>query len=127
VHNQHGREGPFAFGLYKVATHFVGAAARRWIVNPVGLDALVGEKDFLRVGVIRQQGLSHGHSSHAADGQLCGALEELAAVNLAMAILVVQVKYLIVDLVLSHGAHSSEELNIIELCTRFHIFGVRIV
>ncbi len=72
-----------------------------------------GEKDFLRLGVVRQQGLSHGHSRHTADGQLCGALEELAAVNMTVAVLVVQVKYLIVDLVLSHGARSSEELNII--------------
>jgi len=50
----------------RVGMHFIG--------NAVGLDAFVGEKDFLRVGVVRQQGLSHGHRRYAADCQLCGAL-----------------------------------------------------
>ena len=58
-----------------------------------------------------------------ADGQLCGALKELAAVNMAVAILVVQVKYLIVDLVLSHGARSSEELNIMKFVLDFTSAG----
>jgi hypothetical protein len=62
-----------------------------------GLDALVGKGDRLGLGVARQQRLRHGKTADRHDGR---PLQERAAVDPPVAVLVVEIIDALVDLAL---------------------------
>jgi hypothetical protein len=98
VDDQHGRERALARGLHEVAAHGAGAAAGRGVRDVPGLDALVGEGDRLRPRVARQRRLGHGQGRHAAHRDQRRPVQELAAVDAAVTVLVVQLQHPPVDL-----------------------------
>src|SRR5258708_11269651 len=87
--------------MHQVAAHVRGVAARRWIGDVLRLDARVGKRNRLRARVIGQQRKGEGQCAHRAR-----ALEELAPVDAAVAVLVVELENLLVDLRLGDGSHA---------------------
>jgi hypothetical protein len=80
---------------HQIAAHRARIAARRRIGHVARLDARIGERHGLGLGVARQQRLRHGEPAHRRGG---GAHQEGAAVDRAVAVLVVEVEDPLVDL-----------------------------
>ncbi len=102
VDHQHGGERPLSARLHQVAAHGAGAAAGRGIADVARLDALVGEGDGLRLRVTGQQRLRHGQAGYARDRDRARPGQELAAVDVSVAVLVVEIVDALVDLQLGH-------------------------
>ncbi len=58
----------------------------------LGLDALVVFGDLLRPGVVGAQALPNGGGGHAADGELLGAIQEIAPGDIAVDVAVEEVQ-----------------------------------
>ena len=101
VDDDHRRKRPHAHGLHEIAAHGARIAAGRRIVHVLGLDARVGKRDGLRFGIARQKRLRHDEAPRA---ERPGALEELAPVDAAVAVLVIQIEHALVDLDLANCA-----------------------
>ena len=97
VDDDHGRERPVARRLHQVPAHRPGRAARRVVLHVVRRDAGVGERDRLRLGVARHERLRHPEGGDAADGERGATAQELPAVDVAVAVLVVEVEDARVD------------------------------
>ena len=100
VNDQHGRERPVAGRLHEVPAHLAGRAARRGVIDVGPLHARIREGDGLRLGVPRHQRLRHPERGDAADGEGRGAAQKLSPVDVAVAILVVEVEDAPVDFLL---------------------------
>src|SRR5690606_28169130 len=74
------------------------------IVDVVGLDARIRERDRLCFGVTREEALRERERRHAADRKRCGSREKLAAVDLAVAVLVVQLDDARIQGFVRHGS-----------------------
>src|SRR5262249_12461273 len=85
--------------LDEVATHAAGGSSRRWIAHVARLDARIGERDRLGARVLGQERLRHGQPP---DRQHAGPLEELAPVDAAVTVLVVELVDALIDLDLGH-------------------------
>ena len=90
VDHEDGRERPVAGRLDQVAAHFARIAAGGIVGDVVRRHPRIRERDRLRVGVARQQGLRHGKPGHAADqGQRRRPRQEFAALHAGVAVFVV--------------------------------------
>src|SRR2546422_11008145 len=58
---------------------------------------LVGERDRLRLRVTRQERLRHRQRRNPGDGERAGPRQEFAPVDAAVAVLVVELEYALVD------------------------------
>jgi hypothetical protein len=101
VDHQHGTVRTGAARLHQVAAHGARRAAGRRIAHVCCLDARVGEGDRLRLRVARQQRLRHCEPARRHRG---GARQKLAAVDRAVAILVVEIEHALIDLALRDGS-----------------------
>ena len=102
VDDHHGRERAVAARLHEIAAHRPRRPAGRVVLDVVGPDARVGERDRLRLGVARQERLRHPEGGDATDGEGGGAAQELAPIDVAVAVLVVQVEDAPVYLLVPH-------------------------
>ena len=87
-----GRGGPD-----QVATHLPLAPGRR-VLDHAGLEALVVLRDLLGLGEARAERIEEHRGGHAADGVLGRALEEAAAVDVAVHVLVEEVQEFLVEI-----------------------------
>jgi len=94
MNHQYRRERALSRRLHQVTPHLSRIAAGRWVVHVLRLDPRIGEGDGLRLRVARQERLRHGQ---AARHQRAGPQQELAAVDAAVAVLVVEIEYALVD------------------------------
>ncbi len=98
--DEHRRERPLPRRRHEVAADRLGVAARRRVAHVLRLDARVGKRDRLRARVVRHQAVRH---RKGAGAERAGALEELAPVDAAVAVLVVEREDLPVDVNLGDG------------------------
>ena len=97
VYHQHRRERAVAAGLDEIATHDPGIAAVRCVIDITRDNAFVGKRNRVGGGVAGQKALGHRQRRRPADGQRRRTAEEGAAVDLAMAVVVVEVEHTIID------------------------------
>ena len=114
VNHQHRRPGSVALRVHQVAAHLFAVPAGRRIRHVARLDARVGEGDGLSPGIVRKQSLRHHQRRRA---QRTRAPHEFAAVDAAVAILVVEIEYLLVDFGLGNCGHRSSGRGMSEMLT----------
>ena len=101
--HEDGGERPRRIRLDEIPAHRARGAARRGVGHVPSLDPRIGEGDRLGLRVAGQQRLSHCERRHAADRQGAGALQELAPVDAAVTVLVVELEHAPVELELGQG------------------------
>ncbi len=113
--HQDGGERPRSIRLHQVPAHGAGVAAGRRIGHVARLDTAVCEGNLLRLRVVRHQPVRDRQRARAESP---GALQELAPVYAAVAILVVKIEHLLVDFGLRNRGHCISLAPIVNKCAR---------